>query len=150
MTGLPCHVGLYHPDSGTAKSILEQKRRVFLEPTRGSKERGNEVFAALRLPADGAGLQAAPHEINFNIDLCACELVDEGPAGRALGILVRRAADAQTGKLVTVVTSVYGKAKLQTQLRPDDVLIDAQGLADQMNWTKPWVQRRAAFQQPIT
>ena len=91
---MPCHVGLYHADARVARELLKKKRMAFLEPTRGSKERGNEVFAALALPADGVGLNSTSQEINVTIDMKALASDSGHSLSGHLGILVRRARDA--------------------------------------------------------
>ena len=155
-TGLPCHVGLYHADPGVAKAILKANRIAFLEPTRGSKSRGNEIFKALALPADGVGLNAAPENIRIKIDMLACDRSSEHTPGGHLGILVRRAPvptpvsagtesgvpspDGGIGALQTVIGSVYGRAKLQTQLKPGDIIVGVEGVAEPVLADSPWVR----------
>lgn len=207
VSGMPCHVGLYHADARVARELLKKKRMAFLEPTRGSKERGNEVFAALALPADGVGLNSTSQEINVTIDMKALASDSGHSLSGHLGILVRCARDAQRGeplgskwrktgttapppngteltnealatalksktkftheewrafnildlslnhyiksgddywepdeKLLTTVSSVYGRAKLQTQLKPGDIIVHAQGVAESCDSPSPWVR----------
>ena len=119
LAGQGCHVGLYHMDDEKARTILKSKREAFL--LKSAKARAEQVFAELTIRADGVGETLRESQC-FEVRFC-----HEPPADSpSIGLKVLSYEDE--GEFIWIVTEVYGKAKMHTNIQKADEIVQALGV----------------------